>query len=112
LYAFRVPRGRGLCQDRQATAAADAVGEPREAWREEADAGQKKVPDTFWLVSDGFCEKLISLFGRYASAGATCMGTRSANHTGCPDGGDGLRSHPPDGLTAKNWNRPCGKSRG
>jgi hypothetical protein len=32
-----------------------------------------KVPDTFWLVSDGFCERPISLLGRYTSAGATCM---------------------------------------
>lgn len=61
-----------------------------------------KVPDTFWLVSNGFCERLISLLGRYTGAGATRMSTRRANHTGCPDGGDGFRSHRPDGPTAKN----------
>ena len=73
---------------------------------------RKKAPDTFWLVSDGFCERRISLLGRYTSGGATRMSTRSTNHTGCPDGVDGFRSHPPDGPTAKNWNRPFGKSTG
>ena len=71
-----------------------------------------RVPDTSWLVSDGFCERRISLLGRYTSAGATCMGTRSVNHTGCPDDGDDFRPHPPDGPTVKKWNRPCGKSMG
>ena len=49
----------------------------------------EKVPDTFLLVSDGFCERRISLLGHYTRVGATYKGTRSANHTGCPDGGDG-----------------------
>jgi hypothetical protein len=73
---------------------------------------KEMVPDAFWLVSDGFCGRLVSFCGRYTSAGATRLSTRSANHTGCPDGGDGFRSHPPDGPTAKNWNRPFGKSTG
>ena len=45
-------------------------------------------------------------FGPLHKRGGYCMGTRSANHTGGPDGGDGFRSHPPDGPTAKNWNCP------
>ena len=76
------------------------------------DPSHKKVPDTFFFVSDGFCERRISLLGRCASAGTTCMSTRSANHTECPDGGDGFRSRPHDGPIAKNWNRSCGKSPG
>ena len=34
--------------------------------------------------SDGFCERPIPLLGRHASAVATRITTRSANHTGCP----------------------------
>ena len=73
---------------------------------------KEMVPDAFWLVSDGFCGRLVSFCGRYTSAGATRLSTRSANHTGCPEGGDGFRSHPLDGPTAKNWNRLVGRSTG
>ena len=79
--------------------------------RENAES-RRKIPDTFLLVSDGFCERRISHLGRCANARATCVFTSSANHTGGPDGGDGFRSHPPEGPIAKNWNRPIGKSAG
>jgi hypothetical protein len=77
-----------------------------------ARAAGKKVPDTSFFVSNGFCASVISHLGCYQSAGVTRVSTRSANRTGCSDGGDGLRSHPPDGPTAKNWNRRFGKSTG
>lgn len=59
-----------------------------------------KVPDTFWLVSDRFRERLISLLGCYTSARAAQMSLRSASHTKYPDGGDGFKSRPLDGPTA------------
>ena len=40
-------------------------------------------------------------FGPLHKRGGYARGTRSANHTGCPDGGDGFRSHSPDGPTAR-----------
>ncbi len=73
---------------------------------------EQKVPDAFWLVTDGFYERPISHFGRCIGAGSYVLGNRSANHTGGPDGGDGFRSHPPDGPIARNWNRPSGHSTG
>jgi hypothetical protein len=51
-------------------------------------------------------------FGYCTSARATRMNPRRANHTGCPDGGDGFKPHPPDGPIAKNWDRLFGESTG
>ena len=53
---------------------------------------KEKVPDTFWLVTNGFCERPISLLGRYATTRTTCIGARNTGHTGCRGGAGGFRS--------------------
>jgi len=62
-------------------------------------------PDSFWRTNDGFYDRRISLLGRYTSARAARMSPRREDHTGRPDGGDGFRSHPPDGPAASDGTR-------
>ena len=74
-YRYRKTQGlEKTCQERIHQAAVPALSAAirKNSIRDPEDVrlrDSKKVPDTFWLVSDGFCERLISHLGRYTSVG-------------------------------------------